>query len=168
MGRGDGVRPKEVFQLLSDCSSWRHIQDAQQVVTKELATPYATNYLVLTPETRLTRTMDRDPSMEERLVMVVWQLRSSHLSTTVARYMVRSMMYGVVREQVYGMLSKLAPPDSRAFIAHIGDNTAIHRVACYLPDRLAHLYKCRLPPLGDIMQARDRWLHWLCIAVDRT
>ena len=49
-----------------------------------------------------------------------------------------------------------------------GDDTAINGVACYLPDRINHLFKCRPPPPSDIMQRGDRRLHWLPIAVDDT
>ena len=79
-----------------------------------------------------------------------------------------SMTYGVVWEQVYGMLRQLALPESRAFTAYTGDDTAIHGAACYLPDGIGHLYKCRPPPPSDIMQPGDRRLHWLPIAVDGT
>ena len=79
-----------------------------------------------------------------------------------------SMTYGVVWDQVYGMLRQLALPESRAFAAYTGDDTAIHGAACYLPDRIGHLYKCRPPPPSDIMQPGDRRLHWLPIAVDGT
>ena len=43
------------------------------------------------------------------------------------------MTYRVVWEEVYGMLRKLASPESWAFTAYTGDNTAIHATACYLP-----------------------------------
>ena len=74
--------------------------------------------------------------------MAVWRIPSLHLSRTEARYLVGSMTYGVVWEQVYGMLRQLALPESRAFTAYTGDDTAIHGAACYLPDRIGHLYKC--------------------------
>ena len=53
-----------------------------------------------------------------------------------------SMTYGVVWGYVYVMLRKLASPVSRAFTAYTGDDTAINGAACYLPNRLGHLYKC--------------------------
>ena len=148
-----------------------YVQDLQQVVTKELAAPYTVKYLphngqiVLTPETRVVRAVQREPSMEERLIMAVWRIRLLHLSRTEARYLVRSMTYGVVWEQVYGMLRRPALPESRAFTAYTGDNTAIYGAACYLADRIGHLYKCRPPPPSDIMHLGDRRLHWLPIAV---
>ena len=169
MPRGDGAPPKEPFHLVADCT---HLQDLQQVVTKELAAPYTVKYLpntgqiVLTPETRVVRAVPPEPTMEERLIMAVWQIRSLHLSRTGAQYLVGSMTYSVVWEQVYGMLWQLALPESRAFTAYAGDDTAIHGAACYLPDRIGHLYKCRPPPPWDIMQPGDRRLHWLPIAVD--
>ena len=49
--------------------------------------------------------------------MAVWRIRSLHLSRTESRYLVWSMTYGVVWDQVYGMLRKLALPESRAFSA---------------------------------------------------
>ena len=100
--------------------------------------------------------------------MAVWRIRSLHLSRTEARYLVGSMAYTVVWEQVYGMLRKLALWESRAFTASTGDDTAIHGAACHLPDRMGHLYKCRPPPPSDIMQPGDRRLHWAPIAVDGT
>ena len=100
--------------------------------------------------------------------MAVWRIRSLQLSRTESRYLVGSKMYGVVWDQVYGMLRQLALPESRAFIAYKGDDTAIHGAACYLPDRIGHLYKCRPPPPSHIMQPVDRRLHWLPIAVDGT
>ena len=112
--------------------------------------------------------MQPEPRMEQRLIMAVWRIRSLHVSRTEARYQVGSMTYGVIWEQVYGMLRKLASPESRAFTAYTGDDTAIHGAACYLPDRIGHLYKCQPPPPSDIMQPGDRWLHWLPIAVDGT
>ena len=168
MGRGDGARPKEPFHLVANRTRRRRLQDLQQVVSRELAAPYTVKYLpdtgqiVLTPETRVTRTVQPEPSMEERLIMAVWRIRSLHLSRTEARYLVGSMTYGVVWEQVYGMLRQLALPESRAFTAYTGEGTAIYGAACYLPDRIGHLYKCRPPPPSDIR------LHWLPIAVDGT
>ena len=100
--------------------------------------------------------------------MAVWRIQSLHLSRTEARYLVGSMTYGVVWEQVHGMLRQLALPGSRAFTAYIGDGTAIYGAACYLSDRIGHLYKCQPPPPSDIMQPGDRRLHWLPIAVDGT
>ena len=66
------------------------------------------------------------------------------------------------------MLRQLVLPESRAFTAYTGDDTAIHGAACYRPDRTGHLYKCRPPPTSDIMQPGDRRVHWLPIAVDGT
>ena len=63
---------------------------------------------------------------------------------------------------------ELAAPYTVKFTAYKGDDTTIHGAACYLPDRIGHLYKCRPPPPSDIMQPGDRWLHWLPIAVDGT
>ena len=100
--------------------------------------------------------------------MAVWRIRSLHLSRTESRYLVGSMTYGVVWDQVYGMLRQLALPESRAFTAYTGDDTAINGAACYLPDRIGHLFKCRPPPPSNIMQPGDRRLHWLPIAVDGT
>ena len=167
-------RPKEPFHLLSDRTQWRRLQELQQVVTKQLAAPYTIKYLpdtrqiVLTPETRVVAAVQPEPTMEDRLSMAVWRIRSLHLSRTEARNVVGSMTYGMVWDQVYGMLRQLALPDSRAFTAYMGDDTAIHGAACYLPDRIGHLYKCRPPPPSDIMQPGDRRLHWLPIAVDDT
>ena len=144
MGRGDGARPKEPFHLVADRTRRRRLQDLQQVVTKELAAPYTVKYLpdtgqvVLTPETRVVRAVQPEPTMEEMLIMAVWWIRSLHLSRTKARYLVGSMTYGVVWEQVYGMLRQLALPESRAFTAYTGDDTAIYGAACYLPDRIGH------------------------------
>ena len=64
------------------------------------------------------------------------------------------------------MLGHLALTESRAFTAYTGDNTAIHGAACYRPDPIGHLCKCRPPPPSDIMQPGDRRLHCLPIAVD--
>ena len=97
--------------------------------------------------------------MEERLIMAVWRIWSLHLSRTEAQYLVGSMTYGVLWEQVYGMLRQLALPESWAFTAYTGDDTAIYGAAYYLPDRIGHLYKCRPPPPSDIMQSVDRELH---------
>ena len=66
---------------------------------------------------------------------------------------------GAVRAR--GALDVLHGPAARP-------HTAIHGAACYLPDRIGHLYKCRQPPPSDIMQPGDRRLHWLPIAVDGT
>ena len=141
-------RPKEPFHWLAGRTQRRRLQDLQQVVTKELAAPYTVKYLpdtgqiVLTPETRVVVTVQPEPTMEERLIMAVWRIRSLHLSRTEWRYLVGSMTYGVVWDQVYGMLRQLALPESRAFTAYTGDDTAIHGAACYLPDRIGHLFKC--------------------------
>ena len=51
----------------------------------------------------------------------------------------RSMTYGVVWEHVYGIPRQLALPESPAFIAYTAEGTAIYG-ACYLPDRIGHLY----------------------------
>ena len=96
--------------------------------------------------------------------MAVWRIRSLHLSRTEAPYLVGSMAYVVVWEQVYGMLRQLALPKSRAFTAYTGDDMANYGAACYLPDRIGHLYKCRAPAPSVIMQPGDRRLHWLPIA----
>ena len=167
-------RPKEPFHLLAGRTQRRRLQELQQVVTKELAAPYTVKYLpdtgqiVLTPETRVVATVQPQPTMEERLIMAVWRIRSLHLSRTESRYLVGSMTYGVVWDQVYGMLRQLALPESRAFTAYTGDDTAINGAACYLPHRIGHLFKCRPPPPSDIMQPGDRRLHWLPTAVDGT
>ena len=100
--------------------------------------------------------------------MAVWRIRSLHLSRTEAPYLVGSLMYDLVWDQLYGMLRQLALPESWAFIVYTGDDTAIHGAACYLPDRIGHLYKCRPPPPSDIMRPGDGRLHWLPIAVDGT
>ena len=84
------------------------------------------------------------------------------------RYLVGSMRYGVVWEHVYGMLRELVSPESWAVRAYTGDNMAIYGAACYLPNRIRHLYKCRPPPPSDIMPRGDRRLHWLPFAVDGT
>ena len=165
-------RPKEPFHLLADRTRRRRLQELQEVVTKELAAPYTVKYLpwqtVLTPETRIVATVQPEPTQEERLIMAVWRIRSLQLSRTESRYLVGSMTYGVVCDQVYGMLRQLALPESRAFTAYTGHDTAINGAACYLPDRIGHLIKCRPPPPSAIMQPGDRRLHWLPIAVDGT
>ena len=79
-----------------------------------------------------------------------------------------SMTYGVVWDQVNGMLPQLVLPESRAFTAYTRDDTVIHGAACYLPHRIGHLFMCRPPPPSDIMQPGDRRFHWLPIAVDST
>ena len=141
---------------------------------RELAAPYTVKYLpdtgliVLTPETRVTRTLQPEPSMEQRLIVAVWRIRSLHLSRTEARNLVGSMTYGVVWEQVYGMLRRLASPEFRAFTTYSGENRAIYGAACYLADRIVQLYKFRPPPPSDIMQPGDRRLHSLSLAVDGT
>ena len=154
-------RPKEPFHLLAGRTQRRRLQELQQVVTKELAAPCTVKYLpdtgqiVLTPETRVVVTVQPERNMEERLILAFWQIRSLHLSRTESRYLVGSMTYGVVWDQVYGMLRQLALPESRAFTAYTGDDRAIHGAACYLPDRIGHLFKCPPPPASDIMQPGD-------------
>ena len=144
------------------------------MVSKEFAAPYTVNYLpntrqiVRIPETRITRTVDPKPSMEERLVIAVWRIRSLHLSRTEARYLVGQMAYVLVWEQVCGMFRKLASPESRAFTACTRDNTTMHGAICYLLDRPEHLYKCQPPPPLDAMQRGDWRLHWLPIALGGT
>ena len=167
-------RPKEPIQSLADRTQRRRLQELKQVVTKELAAPYTVKYLletgqiVLTPGIRVVMAVQTEPTMEERLIMAVWRIRSLHLSRTESRYLVGSMTYGVVWEQVYGILRQLVLPESGAFTAYTGDDTAIHGAACYLPDRIGHPYKCRPPPPSDIMQPGDPRLYWLPIAVDGT
>ena len=100
--------------------------------------------------------------------MAVWRIRLLHFSRTEAWYLVGSMTYGVVWEQVYGMLRELALPGAGAFAAYTGDDTAIYGAACYLLDCIGDLYKLQPPPPSDIMQRGDRQLHWLPIAVDGT
>ena len=100
--------------------------------------------------------------------MAVLRIRSLHLPRTESRYLVGSMTYRVVWDQVYGMRRQLALSESPAFSAYTGDDPAIHGAASYLPDLIGHLFKCRPPPPSDIMQPGDRRLHWLPIAVDGT
>ena len=69
---------------------------------------------------------------------------------------------------MYSLLWQLALPGSWAFNAYTGVNTAIHGAACYLPDRIGHLYKCPPRPPSDIMQPGNRRLQPLPIAVDGT
>ena len=110
MGCCDRARPKDPFHLVADCTLRRRLQDLRQAVSRELAAPYSVKYLpdtgqtVLTPDTRFTWTVQPDPSMEDKSIVVVWRIRSLHLSRTEARYLVGSMTYGVVWEQVYSML----------------------------------------------------------------
>ena len=76
---------------------------------KEVAAPNSANdqpdtgQVVLTPETRVTRTVDLEPSMYERLVMAVWRIRSLHLCRMEAQDVYGQMTYNVVWEHVYGM-----------------------------------------------------------------
>ena len=167
-------RPKEPVHLVADRTRRGHLQELQQVVTKELAAPYTVKYLpetgqiVLTPKIRVVVAVPPEPTMDERLIMAVWRIRSLHLSRTQSRHLGGSMTYAVVWDQVYGILRHLALPEYRAFTAYTGDDTTIHGAACYLPDHFGHLYKCRPPPPSDIMQPGDRRLHWLPIAVDGT
>ena len=146
--------PKEPFRLVADRTQRRRLQDLQQVVSRELAAPYTVKYLhdtvniVLTLETRVAWTMQPERSMQERLIMAVWRIQSLHLSRTEVRYLVGSMTYGVVWEQVYGMLRKLASPGSREFIAYTGDDTAIHGAASCLLDYIGHLYNRTSCSLG--------------------
>ena len=77
--------------------------------------------------------------------MGVWWIRFLHLCGTEA-VLGGNMRYGVVWRHRQGRLNKLAAPDSRVFTAHTGDDTAIHGVACCVPNHLAHLYKCRPSP----------------------
>ena len=100
--------------------------------------------------------------------MAVWRIPSLPLSRTEWRYLVGSMKYGVVWDQVYGMLRQLALPESRVFTPYTGDDMAIHGAARCLPDRIGHLFKCRPPPPSAIMQPGNGLLHWLAIAVDGT
>ena len=109
-----------------------------------------------------------EPTMEERLIMAVWQIRLLHLSRTEVRYLVGSMTYGVVWDRVYGLLWQPALPESRASTAYTGDDTAIHGAARYLPDRIGHFYKCPAHRASDIMQPGYRRLHWVPIPVDVT
>ena len=160
--------------MLAGRTRRRRLQELQQVVIQELAAPYTVKYLpdtgqiVLTSETRVVVTVQPEPTMKKRLIMAVWRIWSLHLSRTESQYLVGSMTYGVVCDQVYGMLRQLELPESRAFTAYTGDDTAIHGAACYLPDRISHLYRCRPPPPLDIMQPGDGRRHWLPIAVDGT
>ena len=41
-----------------------------------------------------------EATMEERLIVAVWRIRSLHLSRTESRYLVGTMTYGVVLDQV--------------------------------------------------------------------
>ena len=110
IGRGDGARPKEPFHLVADRTQRMRLQDLHQVVSRELGAPYTIKYvpdtgqIVLTPETRVTHTVQPQPNMDESLIMAVWRIRLLHLSRTEARYLVGSTTYGVVWELVYGML----------------------------------------------------------------
>ena len=103
-------RPKEPFHLLADRTQQRRLQELRQVASKELAAPYTVKYLpdtgqvVLTSETKVVVAVQHEPTMEERLIVAIWRIRSLRLSTTEARYLVGSMTYGVVWDQVYGML----------------------------------------------------------------
>ena len=91
--------------MVADRSQRRRLQDLKQVVSRGLAAPYTVKYLpdtrqiVLTPQTRVTWTVQPEPSMEETLITAVWWIQSLHLSRTEARYLVGSMTYGVVWEQ---------------------------------------------------------------------
>ena len=53
-----------------------------------------------------------EPTIGERLIMVLWRIQSLQLSRTEARYLVASMAYGAVWEQVYRMFRQLALPES--------------------------------------------------------
>ena len=130
---------------------------------------YEQNYLsyryqgVLTPETRVTRTVDPELGMEERLVMALWQFPSWHLARTEARYLLGQITYVVGWEHMYDMLRQLASLESRAFVACTSDHATIHGAPCYLPDRPEHLYKCQPTKPSDDMQLGDRNLHSLLI-----
>ena len=74
--------PKEPFHLVADRTQRWRLQELQQVVTKELAAPYTVKHLpdtgqiVLTPRTRVVVAVQPEPTMEERLIMAVWRIRS--------------------------------------------------------------------------------------------
>ena len=122
MGRGNTAQPKERFHLVANRRRRRRLQYLQQIVTKELAAPYTVKYLpdsgqiVLTAETRVVRAVQPEPTMEARLIMALWQIRSLHLFSTHAPYLVGTMTYRVVCEQVYGMLWQLALPESERLL----------------------------------------------------
>ena len=67
--------------------------------------------------------------------MAVWRIRSLHLLTTEARYLIWRMAYGVVWEPVYGMLRHLASPEPWALTACCSVYTTMHAGACYLTAR---------------------------------
>ena len=132
-------RPKEPFHLLADRTRRRRLQELQEVVTKELAAPYTVKYLpdtwqiVLTPETRIVATVQPEPTQEERLIMAVWRIRSLHLSRTESLYLVGSITYGVVWDQVYGMLRQLALPESgRSLPIRVTTRPSMVRPTTYL------------------------------------
>ena len=97
--------------------------------------------------------------------MAVWRIQSLHHSRTQAQYLV--VTYGVVWEQVYGMLRQVALLESRVFTAYTGDDTAIYGAARYLPDRIGHLYECQPPttlrhhaargPTAPLVSYRGGW-----------
>ena len=74
---GDGVWPKEPLHLVADRTRRRRLQDLQKV-SRGLTAPHSVTHLpdtgqiVLTPETRVTRGVQPEPNMEERLIMAVW------------------------------------------------------------------------------------------------
>ena len=47
---------------------------------------------------------------------------------------------GNLQAKVITVLRKVASPESQVFTAYTGDNAAIHGAACYLPDRIEHLF----------------------------
>ena len=136
------ARPKEAFHLLTYRSQRRLLQGFCYLVSKDLATPCTVKCLpdstqiVLTTETRVTPPVDHELCTEERLVMervvmTVWRIGSLHLSKTETRYLVGQMTNGVLWDRVYGMLKKVALPESWAFTACTGGDTATHgRTLC--------------------------------------
>ena len=170
MGRCDGARPKDPFHLVADRTRRRRLQDLQQVVSRELAAPYTVKYLpdtgqiVLIAETRVTQTVQSEPSMQERLIMAVWRIRSWQVSRTEAReHGIQCGMGESVRHA-----SEASFTGVQGVHCLYGRDTAIHGEACYLPDRISYLYKCRPPPPSDIMKPGHQGLHCLHIAVDAT
>ena len=71
-------------------------------------------------------------------MVAVWWMRSLHLSRREARHLVESMTYSVKWEQVYGMLRKLAAPQSRAFNAPWGGRHGHPRNGPWVAALLCH------------------------------
>ena len=101
-------------------------------------------------------------------VAAVWRIRSLHLSSTEAHYLIPHLVEAIPTEDVRATMQHLAQPAAEGFVATTGEGIELYGAICPIPKRLQHQNSCRTVEHVHIQQPGNPRLHGMLIAVDGT